>query len=682
MGFFKVIAYILLPLLAFPKISYAEDTNSYQGQEINHNFGSFANANSQKELSAKTQNEADISPSLPTKEQQGKISDTSNLDNPANTNTTKDKDENSFDAKNSIKNPAAISPPESDITSISQFSKISNEAKDLQAEHTIKLPKKDNNESLTQFPTSNPTKIQTEDNTPSPLLEQPTRLVNLETANQLPAGTFQLNIGTQQTLSANQNRGTGFQLYYIGADWAKTDNLQLGLSVDSYDDPVPRPINGQYPNLTISSFVPSIKYQIFKDENLAVSVTGAAGYTLLQTTPGFFNNRPANPSANQIPVSVFSGALQFPISYNVNPKLQLHLTPGVAFFPNKVNGADFFGTFFNLGAGLSWQALDRLNLFANAIVPFGSGGNSINSQNNIDKKLLWTVGTRYNVDPRVAVEAYATNAFGATPTTGLLAFIPDGNQFVLGANLKYLFDSGKNYASSFRPKPALTNRDRSLMLDGFTLSSADTLEANIIHLTTGLKTGGNSSLLFAYSLSDNLQFEIPIEQYGGGDKFSEIQTAGPGVKYGPGAKIRFLNQAQGDPFSLSLKVLGTVDFQTKADVGTLYAELPIVYQPSPQTALFFNPKGAFNGIITRTGLGLGINQAISDKFQLIGEFTPVFSGQRSVWSAGVRYFEPQAKFGVDVYASNAIGQSGLGGLVGESGTNVGFNFHWLFTSDR
>ncbi len=677
MRFFKVIAYILLPLLAFPKISYAEDINSYQSQEINYNFGSFANANSQKELPAKIQSQTNTFLTLPVQQQQEQISDINNLNNQVDIS----KNENSFDAKNPSIKPVTISTPESDIDSISQSSKISNQASDLQPEHTLTLPKKDNSESLTQFPASNSNQSQAEDNTPSLLLEQPTRLVNLETANQLPAGTFQLTAGTQQTLSADKNRGTGFQVYYIGVDWAKTDKLQLGFSIDSYDDVLPRPINGQYPNLTISSFVPSIKYQLFKDENLAVSVAGAAGYTLLQTTPGFFNNRPSNPSANQISASVFTGALQFPISYNVNPKLQLHLTPGIAFFPNKVNGADFFGTFFNVGAGLSWQALDRLNLFANANLPFGSGGNSINSRNNIDKQVLWTVGTRYTVDPRVAVEAYATNAFGATPTTGLLAFIPDGNQFIFGANLKYLFDSGKNYASSFREKPKLSHRDRSLMLDGFTLSSADTLEANIIKLTGSWGTRGNSGLTFDYSLSDNLQFQIPIEQYGGGDKLSSIQTGGPGVKIGPGAKIRFLNQSQGDPFSLSLKVLGVIDFQTKGDVGTLYTELPMVYQPNQQTALFFNPKAAFNGQITRTGLGLGINQAISDKFQLIGEFTPVFSGQKSVWSAGVRYFEPQANLGLDAYVSNAIGQNGLGGLVG-NGTSVGFNVHWLLRSDR
>jgi hypothetical protein len=75
---------------------------------------------------------------------------------------------------------------------------------------------------------------------------------------------------------------------------------------------------------------------------------------------------------------------------------------------------------------------------------------------------------------------------------------------------------------------------------------------------------------------------------------------------------------------------------------------------------------------------LGINQVITDKLQWIGEFTPVFTGQRSVWSTGLRYLEPQANLGFDIYASNAIGQNGLAGLVGEPGTNVGFNIHWLF----
>ena len=73
-----------------------------------------------------------------------------------------------------------------------------------------------------------------------------------------------------------------------------------------------------------------------------------------------------------------------------------------------------------------------------------------------------------------------------------------------------------------------------------------------------------------------------------------------------------------------------------------------------------------------------VNHALSSKVQLIGAFTPVFAGDRSVWSVGVSYFDPKSNLGFDVYGSNAIWQNLFGGLVAQSGASVGFNVHWLF----
>lgn len=522
--------------------------------------------------------------------------------------------------------------------------------------------------------------MQTEDTKLNPILQQPTRLFNLETANQLQQGTFQITAGFHQPIPEDGTPGTGYQIYYAAFDWAPTDKLQFGFAVDGFDDNITsRPIKGKVANLTTVSFAPSFKYQLFKDEKLAVAVSGSLEYMRLATTPGLFNNLPARSNVRQIPVNLLVGSLQVPVTYNVNSTLQAHVTPGAVFFPDKVGGADFFGTYLNLGAGLSWQASQKLNFYANANLPFGSGGNAFNSKDSsIFKKVLWAFGTTYAVDPRVGVELYATNAFGKTPATSLLAFIPDGDQVVIGGNVRYLFDIGQNYASSFRETRQLSERDKSLVLDGFTLSSASTLGASQVKLTAGLGTELASRFIFAYGASNNLQIEGLVEQTAGGDKLSAAETGGSGVKIGTGAKIRFLDQSQGDPVSLSFRISGVGDLGTRGNLGTLYTELPILYQPNAQTALFFNPKAGFNGEIDRWGIGVGINQAISNNFQLIGEFTPVLSGQRSVWSAGVRYFKPSSNLAIDVYAGNAVGQTGLSTLVGEPSTNLGFNLHWLF----
>ncbi|HCF28452.1 MAG TPA: hypothetical protein DEV81_14915, partial [Cyanobacteria bacterium UBA11049] len=519
----------------------------------------------------------------------------------------------------------------------------------------------------------------------SPLQEPPIRLFNLETANQLQSGALQLGVGVRQTRPADRpSAGTGDQIYYTSIDWGITDRLQLGFAAEFFDDATYHPVNGQFPNLTIISFAPSFKYRIFKDDRLTMAISGAVELFRLSTTPGFFNDRPIPASVrtdDKVPNTFVIGSLQVPVTYAIDPQVQLHLTPGIAFYPETVNGASFFGTFFNLGTGVSWQASERFSFYADANLSFGSGGNAFRSEDNsFFNKVLWSIGARYALNPKVAVELYGTNAFGATPTTRLLAFIPDGNELLVGATLKYTPDLGQGYASTFRKQPAvqLSNRDTQLLLDGLTLTTASTLPPTSFRLRGGGGSGGSSSLSLAYGLTNDLQAELTVDQFGGSDSVSTTDSGGPGVKFGPGAKIRFLDQGQGDPFSLSFRLAGVRDFGERPRLGTLFAELPIVYQSNPKLAFFFDPKAAFNNFDDKVGLGLGVNYAVADKWQLIGEFTPVFTGDRSVWSLGLRYFDPKSNLGFDVYGSNAIGQNQLGGLVAESGASVGFNVHWLF----
>ncbi len=266
----------------------------------------------------------------------------------------------------------------------------------------------------------------------SPLQTPPTRLFNLETANQLPEGSVQFEAGTHQATPADNRQGnTGYQNYYTSLDWGITDKLQVSFAAQFFDDPTKTQINGTFPNLKFVSFAPSVKYQVFKNEKLKVAVSGTAELLELSSDPGLFNNT-SKKSADYFGI----GKVEVPVTYNADKKLQLHFTPGVVFYPDKVKGADFYGTFINVGTGISFQASEKLNLFANSNLPLGPGGNALSSQDNsIFRKLLWTAGTRYAINPRTGVEVYGTNAFGSTPTTSLLAFIPDGNEVIFGAKV-------------------------------------------------------------------------------------------------------------------------------------------------------------------------------------------------------------------------------------------------------
>lgn len=508
----------------------------------------------------------------------------------------------------------------------------------------------------------------------TPLQVAPSQLFNLETANQQPAGTVSISTGVRFFFTDQVGLGAGLQVYNAAINGGVTDRLQLGLTGTLFDDTLGRLVNGRLVDLQFLSIAPNFKYQLIKDDNLSLGLSGSLELLQILTTPGLLN-----PTSETITGDHIAGTLQVPLSYAFNPQLQLHFTPGVAFYPEAINNTPFFGTILNLGAGLNWQPLEQVNLFADLNLPL-SGGNTISSQDSsILRRLVWSAGLRYLVNPNVGLDLYATNAFGTTPATRFLAFVPDGDQTAIGVNLNYTPDFGQGYASSFRKGPAvqLGQRDAALLLDGLSLTTADTLLPGMLRLRGGL--GAGDGLNIAYGLTNDFQVELIGEQLREGKDLNS-DTYGPGFKLGPAIKLRFLDQVQGDPFSLGLKVALGLDLFSTDRIGLFSAELPFLYRLSPQVALSFNPKAASVNGRSLAGTGLGINYALSKDLQLIGEFTPLFTGQTSVWSAGARYFNADLGLGVDVYGSNAIGQYTLGGLVAQSngGTSVGFNLHWLF----
>ncbi|WP_017651646.1 DUF5777 family beta-barrel protein [Fortiea contorta] len=511
----------------------------------------------------------------------------------------------------------------------------------------------------------------------SPLQLPPTKLHNLETANQLEQGAVQGEAGFLQVLPLDDSvSGTGLQTYQIDVDWGVTDDLQLGFTGDIFDDYVKCPAREQCGDFTTATYGAKLKYRLINQSRWAVGVAGTAQLMNVSASAGTFTNRASTRLNAVTPV----GALQFPITYKASANLQLHLTPGVVLFPDTVKGADFFGTFVNIGTGFSWQASPRLNLFANIQAPLGPGGNSFSAKDrSIYRRLLWAVGVDYALNPRMAAEVYATNSFGTTPTTGLLAFIPDGDDLLLGIRFKHVIDWGRRYAADFanRPIVELSERDRSLLFDGFTLATPQTLATGTFQARGGLGTNGSSSFALAYGLTNDAQLELNVDQFGGSDRLSGAEISGPGVKIGGAIKLRFLNQRRGDLLSLGFKLaaISEAAFQGNSLNGTIYAEVPIAYQLSPQTSISINPKGAFFGKVSRTGVGIGINQALGENLQFIGEYTPIFDGTRDVWSTGLRFL-PSSKLGIDIFAGNAIGQSGLGTVTAESGTNIGFSVNW------
>lgn len=502
----------------------------------------------------------------------------------------------------------------------------------------------------------------------SPLESPPGRLFNLETANQLPDEALQLSVGTHQTLP-DSAPGTGDQLYYGSIDWGATDDLQLSLAYQNFDDSPADPINGTSPNITLESVAPSIKYRLLETENLALGVQGSVEY--FSFASDLFNSDDEGGDA-------VIASIHVPLTYTASPDLQFHLTPGVSFFPDDINDIEFYDTIFSVGTGASWQPSERWLAYGTVNLPIGPGGNTIDNDRSISRQPVWTVGTRYNVTPRAGVDVYATNGFGVTPATGILSFPPDGDNLLVGVQLNYTPDNGLGYRSSYRDTPIapLSERDRQLQLDGLTLTSANTLEPGTVAFNAGAGTDGNYSVGLAYSPDEALQIEAILEEFAEDDSVDPADTAGDDLKYMVGARLQLLDQHQGDPVSLAARILGGRDTASGQQVGTIFVDVPVTVQANARTALFFNPRLAAFGNQSNVGVGFGVNHEVARGLQLIGEITPVFDGDRTVWAIGTRYSLPKAAASLDLYATNAVGRNGLGTVVGQSEARFGVGFNW------
>lgn len=504
----------------------------------------------------------------------------------------------------------------------------------------------------------------------SPLERSPTRLFNLETANQLPARALLFQFGAHQTL-ADDSPGTGSQLYYGGLDWGLSDDVQLSLSGQVYDDPPTRPINGQSPNTTLLSLAPSLKYRLLNTPQLGLSLQGSLESLLLSSA--LFDSGDGKDTR-------IVGAIHTPLTYRATPALHFHLTPGVSFFPQRLNNRELYGTLFTLGTGVSWQPAQQWLLYSTLNLPLGPGGNVINTDQSIGRQPVWAVGTRHNLTPKTGLNLYATNGLGVTPATGILASIPAGDVLLLGLALNYAPDTSLKYRSSFAEATAepLTERLSQLLVSGITLTTASTLPPGMLALSTGAGTNSNYSVGLAYSPDEAFQIDAILEDFGedfgSNSSASSVSAASDRWRYMVGAKLRLLDQRQGNAVSLSARILGG---RNTRSIGVLFAELPITYQASPSTALFFNPKFAAFGNQIEVGLGLGVNYEIASGLQLLGEVTPVFGGDRTVWAVGTRYRFPSQPLSVDLYATNAMGRNGLGTLIGQADAQLGIGLNWL-----
>lgn len=490
----------------------------------------------------------------------------------------------------------------------------------------------------------------------TPLEGFATRLANFETANTLPDEALAIQAGTQQTVGSGA--GTGSQLYYGAIDFAFSDDLQFGFTTQVIEDALEKPILGTQPPTRFLSYGASAKYRFVNGPR--VQVAGQASVEMLHFRTALFGTDVAN--ANNV-----IGSVQMPVTYTASEQLQFHVTPGVSIFPEALNGIPYYGTVGHLGAGVTWKPSDRFQAFASVATPL-SGGNTIDQTRAITKEIVYTAGARYAFTPKVALEGYVTNAVGITPATSILTFYPNGDEPMFGLRVLYTPNSThKIHRSTYRPTPLADPTRRSLQLqqDGFTVGSASVLEPGTLHVGVSGGDQDNYAVFASLGIDRDFQFDAIIEDYSNDGSLGPTDDPTPNsARWMAGGRIRILDQHNGDPVSLSARVLGgrdTVDL----DVGVIYVAAPMSYDVNDRVTLHAEPKFAAFGNTRIAGLGLGANFELFDGLQLMGEVTPVNDGRDPVWAAGARYELSDSGFSIDVSATNGIGRYGLGTMVAQ-----------------
>jgi hypothetical protein len=492
--------------------------------------------------------------------------------------------------------------------------------------------------------------------TTTPLAEQ---LFTQPTAKQLQQGELILNFDNRLYFLPDLVPGgiddddTGIN-YDTGFVWGITDKLQLALQFQHLDSNTPAKQGNFISERTENNEAAGeLKYRLWQNESQTQALSGVVSASW--GTRGFrfvgegkdieYNNR-----------NVFV-ALAIPYTADVGNRWQFTISPTIAFFKEE-NAAFFysppgdetgFGTVFGLTGAVAYEINPRLFLWGDVFVPF-TGNNSINRDSGKpDTAIAYNGGIRYLVNPRLALDFYASNTFGSYGPLNLTA---DRDLMSFGTNLRFMPDvvaGNRNYSDRFNQKyrelvtPLTT--DGLAFFDGGVVSPQDFM-LNFQAGSQGILTA------LRYGLVKDLEAAIYLDYVFGNVDESE---------QGYSAKVRLLNQAEGSPVTLSIAstlsltnqplinylkndrnafdernldkeipifTSGGDDIEEGKQLITTFA-LPIHYQIATDTAIWFTP---IIGYLQRqgtelAGFNLGGSLALSSELSAIAEIGANFAGE-------------------------------------------------------
>ncbi len=568
----------------------------------------------------------------------------------------------------------------------------------------------------------------------SPLERGAGRSYGLVTAEHLAAGEvlqtqfvrlFKPEAGVNDDLFANQSN----QIVY-----GLTDDIELSLDLQGVNGSVP----GFQGNTLVERRVGINNGNIFQDfslqgkfrigELLGGKSSLVLGLTASRPQFTFTTPDPSIPGTSIQTTRPQEGttltpSIEVPITYRAkDDRFSFTVSPRLVYFPEDSNlytpvnpGSNGrFGLTVALGLGGTFKISPRFQIRGDAS-PILVGNNTVDRYSGEPTQVIpFNVGLRYLVNPRIALDVFATNTFGNAGGPAIAAFSNNtGIGIALTTTPERLFTildvpANRKFAETFY-EDVPKERRRIFVPASFDLLDGSTIARDTSQIALRVSTGTIGTAFRNGSLDD---FETGF--------FADFAPEGVDESdAGASTKIRFLHQQSGDPFTLSALVTlgrsssrlcnflnGTRDGLDRAingqetkcvgvpgsgpagdrgpipanlfglvteNVGELIIltlSLPAQYTFDSGASLWFNPKLAY---IQRggdrsplIGASFGASYPVMPGLDLVGQLTPIFRGENAflgdglarllAWQAGVRFSLPNG-FSANLYATNSVGLS-------------------------
>ncbi|GAB4524687.1 MAG: hypothetical protein Tsb0014_03370 [Pleurocapsa sp.] len=374
-----------------------------------------------------------------------------------------------------------------------------------------------------------------------------TQLFSQPTAQHLRQGDIIINFDSRLFFlpdlvpGAVDNEDTAVN-FNTGFSWGITDKLQLALQFQHVDSSSPAKQSDFISERTEDNEAAmEVKYRLWQNAEQTQLLSGVVGASW--GTRGFkFTGRGTITEINNRDIFV-SLAVPFTITEN---RWQYTIAPTIGFF--KEDSAVFFhrlptdtessfGTTFGVASAVSYQISSQFLLFGDAFIPL-TGNNSINRDSGKpDRAIAYNLGLRYLVNPHLALDLFGSNTFASFAPLSLTA---DRDFVALGTKLTFMPDfinANRRYGTLSQSKDTTNfTTDGLAFFDGGNVPSGEFL-LNF--------QGGNQGVLTSlrYGFLKDLEGGIYLDYI-----FGETDESEQGIS----AKVRLLNQAENEPFTLGL----------------------------------------------------------------------------------------------------------------------------------